>query len=133
MTRCRWPVDIVPDRPEPLLAEPDEPERVVRALDGGAARQQVHLGEVPDEVRRRELRGQVVVLRRVADARPHLDAGRRGIASEHGQLAAVAAAEPENERDERRLAGAVRAEQAGDPRADLDIEAGERDGVRRSA
>ena len=85
-----------PDRTEALLAEADQPERVVRALHGRAAREQVHLREVPDEVGRRELRRKVVVLGRVADARPHLDPGRRRILAEHGQLAGVAGAEPED-------------------------------------
>ena len=40
---------------------------------------------------------------------------------------AVTGAEPEEQRDERRLAGAVRAEQAGDPGTDVRVEAGERD------
>ena len=66
-----------PDRTEALLAEAHEPQRVVRPLDGGAAGQQVHLGEMSHEVGRGELRRQVVVLGRVADARSHLDACRR--------------------------------------------------------
>ena len=115
------------DRAEPLLAEPHQPERVVGALDRGTARQQVHLGEVPHEVGRGQLGGQVVVLGRVADARPHLDARLRRILAEHAQLAAVARAEPEDQRDEGRLAGAVRAEQPGDAGADLHVDAGERD------
>ena len=68
-----------PDRTEALLAEADQPERVVRPLHGRAVRQQVHLGEVAHEVARGQLRRKVVVLGRVADARPHLDARRRGI------------------------------------------------------
>ena len=68
-----------PDGPEALLAEPDEPERVVRPLDGRPAREEVHLGEVPDEVGRGELGRQVVVLRRVADACSQLDPCRRRI------------------------------------------------------
>ena len=66
------------DGAEPLLAEPDEPERVVRALHAARAREQVHLREMPHEVGRGELGRQVVVLRRVADAGADADArGRR--------------------------------------------------------
>ena len=78
-----------PHGPESLLAETDEPQRVVRPLDGGAVREQVHLGDVPDEVRRGELRGEIVMLGRVADACAHIDARGRGIPTENGQLAAV--------------------------------------------
>ena len=116
-----------PDGAEALLAEADQPERVVGALHGRAARQQVHLGEVTDEIGRGQLRRQIVVLGRVADARSQLEPGRRRILAEHGQLAGVPGAEPEEDGDERRLAGAVRAEQAGDPGADLGVEARERD------
>ena len=87
-----------PDRAEALLAEPDEPERVVGALHGGAAGEEVDLGQVAHEVGRRELRREVVVLGRVADARPQLEPGRRRVLAEHAKLARVARAEPEDER-----------------------------------
>ena len=116
-----------PDRAEALLAEPDQPERVVRSLYGGAGGKKVHLGEVPHEVVRGELRRQVVMLGRVADARAHLDSGGLGIAPENAQLAAGPRPKPEHQRDEGRLPGAVRAEQAGDPGPDLGVEPGERD------
>ena len=115
------------DRPKALFAQPNEPESVVRPLYRRAGGEEVHLGEVAHEVVRGELRGQVVVLGRVADARAHLDSGGLRIPAEHAQLAARPGAEPEHERDERRLAGAVRAEQAGDPGPDLGIEPGESD------
>ncbi len=118
-----------PHGPKPLFAETDEPERVVRPLDGGAVREKVHLGDVPDEVGRGELGGEIVMLGRVADACAHVDPGCGGVPAEHGHRALVARAQPEDERDERRLAGAVRSEQAGDPGPDLGIEARERDGA----
>ena len=118
-----------PHRPEALLAEADEPERLVRALHRRAAGQQVHLGEVADEVARRELGRELVVLGRVADAGAHLDARCRGVAPEDRQLAGVARAEPEHERHERRLARAVRPEQARDPGPDVRGQPGERDGA----
>ena len=116
-----------PDRTEALLAETDQPQRVVRPLDCRTPREQMHLRQVPHEVRRRQLRGQVVMLGCVADARSHLDARRRRILAEDCQLTAVPGAEPEDERDERRLAGAVRAEEAGDPGPDVGVEPRERD------
>ena len=84
-----------PDRTEALLTQADQPERVVCALHGCTVRQQVHLGEVPHEIRRGQLRRKVVVLGRVADARSQLEASRRGIVAEHGQLARVPGAKPE--------------------------------------
>ena len=128
-TRCRWPGRHRADRAEALLAEPDEPERVVRPLHGGAAGEKVHLGEVPDEIGRGELRREIVVLRRVADAGSRLDSRSRGIAAEDGQLAVVARAETEDDGDERRLARTVRAEQPRDSGADVGVEARERDGA----
>ena len=70
-----------------------------------------------------------MVLGRVADAGAHLDARRRGVVPEDGQLAGVARAEPEHERHERRLARAVRPEQARDPGPDVRGQTGERDGL----
>ena len=89
----------------------------------------MQLREVPHEVGGGELRRQVVVLGRVADAGADLDARHGRVAAEDGQVALVPQPEPEDEREERRLAGAVRAEQARDPRADLGVEARERNGA----
>ena len=111
-----------PDRAEPLLAEPDLPERVVRALDRGAARQAVELAEMADEIGGVHVRRQVVMLGREPDPRPHVDPGGRRIVAEHRQLAGVARSQAEHERDEGRLPGTVRTEQAGDAAADVDVE-----------
>ena len=72
-----------PDGPEPLLAEPDLPERVARALDRAAGRDPVELRQVPDEVLRLHLGRQVVVLGPVPDALAHLDAGALRVVPEH--------------------------------------------------
>ena len=127
LTRCRWPVDIVPTGRKRSSPRPTSHSasfaRWTAARRGSrciSARWRTKSVAASSD-------RQVVVLGRVADPRPHLDAGRRGIPAEHGQLAAVPRAEPEDERDERRLAGAVRAEQAGDPGADVGVEARERD------
>jgi hypothetical protein len=78
------------DGKKALLAEADEPERVVGPLHGGTAGEEVHLGEVPHEVGRGELRRQVVVLGGVADAGSHFDTRDGRIVAEDDQLAAVA-------------------------------------------
>ncbi len=118
-----------PNRPEALLPEPDEPERVVRPLDGRSAREEVHLREVSNEIGRGELGRQVVMLRRVADARAQLDPRRRRVVSEYVDGPAVSRTKAERERDERGLPGSVRAEQARDSGADVRIEPGQRDGA----
>ena len=87
LTRCRWPVDIVPTGRKRSSPRPTSQSASLARWTAARRGQQVHLGEVPHEIGGGELRGQVVVLGRVADARAHLDAGRRGILAEHGQLA----------------------------------------------
>src|SRR4029079_19703364 len=113
------------DGTKALLAEPDEPQRVVRPLHCRAPRQQVLLGEVPDELGGGQLRGEVVVLGGVPDARADRDPGRGRILPEHGQLARVTGAQAEHERDEGRLPRAVRAEEPRDPGPDLHVDARE--------
>ena len=111
-----------PDRPEPLLPEPDLPECIVRALDRSPPREAVQLPEMAHEIRRVDVGRQVVMLGRESDPRPNVDPRRRGIVPEHGQLAGVTGAQAEHERDERRLPRSVRAEQPGDAVADVDVE-----------
>jgi hypothetical protein len=82
---------------------------------------------MPDEVRRPNVRRQVLMFRRIADSSPNVDSGDSGVLAEHRQLACSAAAQAQHQRDERRLAGAVRSQQAGDPATDVDVEAVERD------
>ena len=126
LTRCRCPVDIVPTGRKRSSPSPTSQSASFARCDGRPAGEEVHLREVPDEIGRGELGGQVVVLRRVADPRPHLDPGSRRVLAEDEELARVARAKAEHEGDERRLAGAVRAEQARDAGADLRVEARER-------
>ena len=91
--------------------------------------EQVHLGQVPDEVGRGELGRQVVVLRRVADPRAQLDPRRRRVVSEYVESPAVSRTKTERERDECGLPGSVRSEQARDSGADVRIETSQRDGA----
>ena len=115
------------DRAKALLAEPDEPERVVRTLHSRPAGEKVHFGQVPDEVGGRELRRQIMMLRRVPDASSRLDSRSRGIAAEDCQLAVVARAKAKHDGDERRLARTIRAQQPRDSGADVGVQARERD------
>ena len=126
-TRCRWPVDIVPTGRKRSSPRPTSQSASLARCTAARRGNRCISARCRTRSCRRQLRRQVVVLRRVADARPQLEPGRRGIVSEHGQLAGVPGAQPEQDRDERRLAGAVRAEQAGDPGADLGVETRERD------
>jgi hypothetical protein len=115
------------DRAEALLSEADVPERIVRALDRRLPRDPVKLGQVPHEVCSVSVRRQVVVLGGVPDAGAHLERGRPRILPEHEELAVVSCAQAEDERYERRLAGAVRPEEPRDPVPDVDGEAVEGD------
>ena len=90
----------------------------------------MQLAEVPDEIGGVDVGREVVVLGRESDAGAHVDPGGRRVVPEHRQLAGIAGAEAEHERDERRLPRAVRAEQPGDAVADVDVEAV--DGERRA-
>jgi hypothetical protein len=61
------------------------------------------------------------VLGGVADPGPDLAPGAGRVEPEDLQRAGVGRVQPEQHPDQRGLAGAVGAEQAGDPRADLDV------------
>ena len=88
---------------------------------------------MPDEIGGVDVGREVVMLGREADAGPHVDPGRRRIVPEHGELAGVARAQAEDERDEGRLPRPVRAEQARDAVADVDVEAVDGDASTGSA
>src|SRR5690606_31344296 len=88
-----------------LLAQPDGVDHLV-----GVARSRVERREVPHELGDRELGLVARVLQHDAEARaPGPSCGLRVLA-EHAVLARVAVAEPLEDLDGRRLAGAVRAE-----------------------
>ena len=112
LTRWRMPVENVPIRREPLLLEPDLEEHLARAQHRGAPRQPAQLAEVHDEVARRHPARQALVLGHVADAAPQLEAARGGVDAEQPRRAGVGLDEAEQRPHERRLAGAVGAQQA---------------------
>jgi hypothetical protein len=74
----------------------------------------VHFGEVPDEVVGSHVRRKKVVLRRVAQTRSDLGAGLPRIKSKRAQDALVGVMQTQDHADQRRLAGAVGAEQPSD-------------------
>ena len=83
-----------PDRSEPLLAEPDLPERVARPAGGLAAGESVQLGDVADDVGGADVGGQGVVLGRVAEAGPHLGTGGPRVTAEDRRLPASGRCRP---------------------------------------
>ena len=101
-----------PDQAQALLLEADLEEHLARAQHGDAARQSAQLAEVHHEVARRHPAGQALVLGHVADAPPQLEAARGGVDAEQPRRAGVGLDEPEQRPHQRRLAGAVGAEQA---------------------
>jgi hypothetical protein len=113
-------------RPEPLLAQPHVPERVAGPGHRLPVGEAVHLGQVPDEVVGPDVGGEGVVLGRVADPLAHLAAGGGRVEPEHLQRAGVGSVQAEHQPDEGRLAGAVGAEEPGDPPAHGELGAGER-------
>ena len=132
--RCRMP------REKPLTgssARSARPARLERRVDQAARVEAVQLGEKGEVLARGELGIQVQLVREQADAAPQRRAERaRGpVAVAH--LAAGRRRERRQHRDQRRLAGAVRAEQADDlagPRASAKCETthgGARNGARR--
>ena len=107
---------------EPFLAEADQPQCIARPAAGLVARQSAHLGEVLDEVGRRHVLGQDVALRAVADEGTEFGTLGRRVEAQHGRRSGRGTAQPEQDRHQGRLAGAVGPDQAGDAARHLDIE-----------
>jgi len=80
----------------------------------------VQLRQVPNQVGRLHVGWQMMVLRRVADARPNLRAGFLRIGTEHLERPAITGLIAKHERQEGRLASTVRTEQTGDARPHID-------------
>ena len=122
---------IATDRAVALLVQPDMAEDLGGPLAGGRARQTRHPRHVSHEVGGRRVRRQAVVLGHVADELPdrralgaHVETHDRGVAGRRLE-------EPEEDLDERALAGAVGADQADDPGLQLEGQAVERDDAAR--
>ena len=127
LTRCRCPVDMVPTARNRSSPSPTSQSASLARWTAARRGTRCSSARWRTSLRRRELVGQVVVLRRVADARANLVPGPGGVLAEHDEPAGVARPEAEDEREERRLPRAVRAEEPGDAGLDLDVEAGQRD------
>ena len=113
------------DRPITLLEQTDVPEQVGGSQPRRRAREAAQLGHVAEEFRGGCAGRQTIVLGRVADARPVLDRPAR-VSSEHLDGAGVRVNQPDQDSQRGRLAGAVRAQQTGDPLADLEARPVER-------
>ena len=120
------PGRVATDRPVALLVQADVAEDLGCALARGGLRQSGHARHVGDEIGRRRVGREAVVLGHVADEL----ADRRALAAHvevhHGRLAGGRRQQPEEDLDERALAGAVGSDQADDPRFELEGEAVER-------
>ena len=104
-----WPPESVLTRAFAFSVEPDERDDLV-----DVARVRVVAGEHGVRLADGEVRPELGRLEDDADPLPEVGAGPLGIVSEHAHLAAVALAVALEDLDRRRLAGAVRAEEAED-------------------
>ncbi len=113
-------------RPVPLLGEPHVAQHVGRALPRRVVGQPRHLAHVHHEVAGGHVRRQAVVLGHVADRRADRRTVAGDVVAEHRRRPAGRGDQPEQDLDQRGLAGAVGADQAGDPVTDGDVEPVER-------
>ena len=100
------------DEARALLLEPHLEEHLRRAQDGHPPREAAQLAHVDDEVARGHAHREAHVLGHVPEQSPDLARLVGGVHPEHPHLARLGRDQPEHRLHERRLAGAVRAEQA---------------------
>ncbi len=120
-------------RPVALLVQPDVPEDLGRSLARSRPRQAGHEGEMRDEIGRRCVGRQAIVLGKVADELADVGPASPDVHVEDGRLARGRVDEPEEDLEERALAGAVRSDQPDDAAFDLDGQAVERGDAARIA
>ena len=113
------------DRTVALLEQPDMAQRLGRAGARVRPRQAADLRHVGEELGRRDVLRQAVVLRHVPEAAPHCHVGR-GRLAEHLCGARGRLDQAEEELDRRALPGSVRPEQPGDGLLDLEVDLIER-------
>ena len=116
-----------------LLVQPDVTEDLGGPFARGRARQAGHPGHVGHEVGRGDVRRQAVVFGHVADELADRRALGPDVEVHHRRLARGRLEQPEEDLDERALAGAVGADQADDPRFEVQGQTVERDDARRIA
>ena len=124
---------IAADRAVALLVQPDVAEDLGGPLAGGRARQARHPRHVGDEVGGRGVGRQAVVLGHVADELADRRALGAHVEAHDRRVARRRLEEPEQDLDERALAGAVGADEADDPGLELEGQAVERDDAARVA
>ncbi len=124
------PGRVAADRPVALLVQPDVAEDLGRPLAGGRARQAGHPRHVGDEVGRGRVRRQAVVLGHVADELADRRALRAHVEVHHRRLARGRFEQPEQDLDERALAGPVGADETDDPGLEVEGQAVERGDAR---
>ena len=118
------------DRPEARFVEADEVEDVGRALARRARRQPAQLAERRHDVGRGLVERQAVVLGHVAEPRAHADRIARDVDAAHLDAPFGRVGEAEQQPERRRLARAVRADEADAPARHLDRQVVEREGAR---
>ena len=107
------------------LVEADQVEHVGGPLAGGPGRQAGQLAEGGDDVGRRLVEGQAVVLGHVAQPAAHAHGIGGHAAPRHLEPAGRRLHEPEHQPEEGGLAGAVGADQPDGARGDVDGQPGE--------
>ena len=117
---------IAADRPVALLVQADVAQHLGGPLAGSGPWQAGHLRHVPDEVGRRRLGREAVVLRHVADELADLRAVGADVEVHDLRRAGGRLEEPEQELEHRALAGAVGADEADDPGLELEGQGVER-------
>ena len=111
------PRRVAADRPVPLLVQAHVAEDLGGPLPGRGLRQAGHQREMRDDVGRRGVRRQAVVLGHVADVLADVGALGPDVEVEDRRRSARRVDEPEQDLDQRALAGAVRADEADDARS----------------
>src|SRR5215472_6007110 len=119
------------DLPVPLLVHADVAQRFGGPFLRGGGRQPRHAPKVGDELGPGDVGRQAVVLGHVPGERPDPLPAGGDVVAEHDRPAAGRREQAEQDLDQRRLAGPVRADQPGDAGLDVDGEAGQRRHVAR--
>ena len=113
-------------RPVALLVEPHVPQHVGRPLASGGGAEAGHPGHVDGEVAGADVGRQAVVLGHVADESPDLLPAVLDVVPQDAGVPAGRLEQAQQDLDQRRLAGAVGADEAGHAGSDLDRQVGQR-------
>ncbi len=105
-----------------LLEQPHVAKGLRRALACGGTRETVDLRHVSDELGGADLERKAVVLRHVPDQLPDGEPVRGNVETEHLRPSGRGLDQPEEDLDQRALAGAVRADEADHARLELEVQ-----------